>query len=491
MIPASLQCPQCGAPLTVETAAAVMIVCASCRSTITRDADGARRVGRMAELVEDGSPVRLGTHGRCGERGFRVAGRLRLRYDDGEWNEWFIEFDRGGTGWLSDASAQYAVTELRDDAAAVALVPSFAGVAVGGPIKVADVLYSVSDVRTARCVGGEGELPMIVGDGWTARVVDARRGAAFVTVDYSDGTPVAYVGATDAITFDAATLRARDDVLASAIGYRGDIVPLACPQCAGPITVVAAMATAVVCPYCGSELDCSGPRAEILSAAHRVASFRPTLPLGTTGTLDGIAYTLIGAIRCSVPGDASEPAWTEYLLFSPRAGYLWLVETVEGWQRVQVCDTWPTDVDNASCRYAGRAWRRRYAYASRVDEVFGAFNWRVRRGDVTTITEYVNRTESLNKESTDEEVTWSLASPVASETLRRAFKAAIPPVPSPRVAPLPSISRVSDDDGDLTGPAVVASIMLLVLNSAVTPAALLIGLALVWAPILLRGWADD
>lgn len=483
----TLQCPQCGAALKVETAATVMIVCASCRSTITRDAEGARRVGVMAELVEDGSPVQLGTRGACGTRGFRVMGRLRLRYDGGEWNEWFVDFDTGGTGWLSDASAQYAVTEVAAWASAVAAVPAFESIRAGQVLRISDMDYTASDVRTAQCVGGEGELPMVVGEGWTAKVVDARRRDLFATLDYTDGAPVAYVGVAGAVAFDASTLRSREAVQAAAGAYRGDIMPLACPQCGGAISLVAALATQVACPYCGSLLDCSGPRAEILEAAHRAAKFKPTLALGAKGTLDGTSYTVIGAMRCRVPNDSSEPPWTEYLLFAAHAGYLWLVETQDGWQRVQVCDVWP-DMNAGSCRWGSRGWYRGYVYDSRVEEVFGAFNWRVRRGDITHISEYANGADVLTREATDDEITWSLARPLADAVVRRAFG-----LPVPARANLGQIAKRADatDDGDLISPAVLATIAIFILSDVFTMPAMVIGLLLIWAPVALRHQLGD
>ncbi|WZB64528.1 hypothetical protein WJ970_28860 [Achromobacter xylosoxidans] len=36
-----------------------------------------------------------------------------MRYDDGFWNEWYLWFEDGSDGWLSDASGQYAVTRRR------------------------------------------------------------------------------------------------------------------------------------------------------------------------------------------------------------------------------------------------------------------------------------------------------------------------------------------------------------------------------------------
>ena len=53
----------------------------------------------------------------------------------------------------------------------------------------------------------------------------------------------------------------------------------------------------------------------------------------------------------SADPDPDEPSdWIEYLLFSPVKGFTWLVETDEGWERVQVCDTWPSHNNATSVR---------------------------------------------------------------------------------------------------------------------------------------------
>jgi hypothetical protein len=55
--------------------------------------------------------------------------------------------------------------------------------------------FVAADVRTARCTGGEGELPFRVANGWQARVGDFRCGEKFLTLDYSEGSPPAlYLG---------------------------------------------------------------------------------------------------------------------------------------------------------------------------------------------------------------------------------------------------------------------------------------------------------
>src|ERR1700761_7371375 len=106
----STSCPQCGAPLEFRSAAAVMAVCESCRSTLLKQGEAVERIGEMATVFEDYSPLQLGATGRYASRLFTLLGRIQLRYDAGYWTEWYAAFDDGTFGWLSDASGQYAIT---------------------------------------------------------------------------------------------------------------------------------------------------------------------------------------------------------------------------------------------------------------------------------------------------------------------------------------------------------------------------------------------
>jgi len=480
-----LLCPQCGASVRFESPGAVMVVCAACRSTLTRDAQAARRIGHMADLVEDGSVVQLGTRGRAGQLGFHVLGRLRLRYDAGAWNEWYIAFDDGTYGWLSDADAHYAVTRRDESIDSAQLLP-FEELRAGGPVKLAGLLYTVSDIRPrCHCIGGEGELPLQAGDGWDARVVDARRESSFVTIDYSDDAPVVYSGTAGEIEFDAGTLRTKEDIADSTGRYRGQMLPLDCPNCAGTVNIAVAMATQVVCPSCSSLLDCSGDRAEIIEANRRVARFTTTIPMGARGKIGAVEYDVIGIMRCDVPDAAGEPDWTEYLLFNPQRGYLWLVQTQEGWQSVTVCDAWPAVTNDASARWGNRTWTRRYAYASRVEQVFGAFNWRVQRGDTSQIVDFACNNDMLTREQSGDEVVWLHAVRISATTVARAFG-----LPTPRQT-LPTRAEADpetdDEAGELITIGVVATMLLFILSEEISAVAMFFGIALVWLPLWMTG----
>ena len=68
--------------------------------------------GRDSALLEDFSPLQIGTRGFFDDRKFTLIGRLQVHYDVGAWNEWYVLFDDGQTGWLSEVGDLYAMTCL-------------------------------------------------------------------------------------------------------------------------------------------------------------------------------------------------------------------------------------------------------------------------------------------------------------------------------------------------------------------------------------------
>ena len=52
-------CPGCGAPVEFRSAQSTHAVCAYCQSTVVRQGDTLARIGKMAELFDDFSPLQL------------------------------------------------------------------------------------------------------------------------------------------------------------------------------------------------------------------------------------------------------------------------------------------------------------------------------------------------------------------------------------------------------------------------------------------------
>jgi ribosomal protein S27AE len=415
-------CPQCGAPVKFTSTASVMAVCGACRSTLLKDAESVKRIGEMADVLEDYSPLCLGATGKFDSKRFDVIGRIQLRFDEGFWNEWYVWFEDGSDGWLSDASGQYAVTRRRK-VKSLQGMPAFTDISPGDELKLDGQRFVAADVRTAQAGGAQGELPFVPGDGWEAKVADYRSLDAFLTLDFSDAPePELYIGkAFDLSAMQAGSLRTNEQVEETAGRFRGQIKALECPNCGAPISFVAAMATHVVCPSCASAVDCSGPTAEVIEKGRKVKAITTTLSLGAVAKIDGASFTLIGLMKCADP-DPDEPSdWIEYLLFNPAKGFIWLVETDEGWERVQVCDTWPSLNNATSVRWRSKLYQKLYDYTSRVEMPLGAFNWRVKAGDTTKITDYKAGTLKLTRELAANELGWSASAPIAPAQLAEWF----------------------------------------------------------------------
>ncbi len=420
----TVSCPSCGAPLQFRSHASVLAVCEFCRATVLKELETVRDLGKMSEVLEDYSRIQVGTSGIHGGRSFTVVGRIQLRYDAGMWNEWYLLFDDGSDGWLGDASGQYVLTTRREPAAGW---PAFDAIQVARQYDIGFGPYVASDKRVAKCTGGQGELPFRVGEGWEARVADFRRGPSFATLDYSDGTPpLLYAG--NAVTLEAMKcqlLRDDEQIKASAGKYRGKLDVLQCRSCGTSIRYLPGLAANCVCPSCSTRMDASSPKVEVLlkGEEHERVSF--SLSLGAVAKIGAQSYTVLGAMRRE---DDEGERWDEYLLYSTQGPFFWLVETSEGWSRSQVMDDWPAPPlpSMQAVQVDGVSYTRTWDYPARVVYAAGAFNWRVRAGDVVKVTEYEHGQNGLAAEYTDEELSWSRSSPVAQDQVLSWFGLAKP-----------------------------------------------------------------
>jgi hypothetical protein len=421
----STSCPQCGAPLEFRSAAAVMAVCGSCRSTLLKRGEAVERIGEMASVFEDYSPLQLGVTGRHESRVFTLLGRIQLRYDAGYWTEWYAAFDDGTFGWLSDASGQYAVTTQQNLDGSADEPPQFDSLRPGVGFHFGGRRYLASDIRTAQCVGGEGELPFRVGDGWQARVADFRYEDKFITLDYSDadqqsGKPVVYAGASVELdTLACQGLRDEAEIRGSAGRYRGELGAFTCPSCGASLECPIGVANYVICGSCHAGVDCSAEQVTLFSKKREVESIETPLQLGASATFDGAKYTALGFMRCRTPD--GESSWEEYLLHNLERGFLWLVHSEGRWERVDVLNNWPMISKDGQVLEGGKTYRERERYDAVVAYVAGAFNWRVQVGDKTSITDFTWRDFKMTRETTADEIVWSRAKPLSNSKVAERF----------------------------------------------------------------------
>lgn len=193
-----VNCPQCGAPAPFR-GPAVSLVCEYCDSTIVRTGVDIKLIGKVSAIVDNGSPIILGSRGRHKGVPFEVAGRLQVSYSRGTWNEWFVTFADGTIGWLPDAQGQFSIVRPIDAKAVAGRVPPFSQIGLNMPLTIGTVKAIVVDARAAAYKGAEGILPFDAQPGMQFYGVDLRgHDGEFASLDYGTSgehqQPIPYVG---------------------------------------------------------------------------------------------------------------------------------------------------------------------------------------------------------------------------------------------------------------------------------------------------------
>ena len=80
-------CPGCGAPVEFRSAQSAFAVCPYCQSTVVRQGETLARIGKMAELFDDFSPLQLFASGRIQDKPFTLVGQLQYSYTGRRWTE--------------------------------------------------------------------------------------------------------------------------------------------------------------------------------------------------------------------------------------------------------------------------------------------------------------------------------------------------------------------------------------------------------------------
>jgi hypothetical protein len=178
----------------------VQTVCEYCKSILIRTDIDLQKVGQVADLPPDSSPIQIGTEGVYGKRSFVAIGRIIYRYDQGSWNEWHLMMNDGKSGWLSDAQLSYAVTF------AVSGQKLPRECRVGQDYAWNNQTYTVSTITKAHYSGVEGELPFQYWDKTDVVFIDLMSHSEMLaTIDYSEDPPLLFLG--ESIDFDNLKLK--------------------------------------------------------------------------------------------------------------------------------------------------------------------------------------------------------------------------------------------------------------------------------------------
>lgn len=174
----------------------------------------------------------------------------------------------------------------------------------------------------------------------------------------------------------------------------------------------------VTCPSCKSIIDANDPDYKVLQKGLKKKLYAPHVPLNSRGKLHGILWEIIGFL---VKEDAGYE-WQEYLLFNPYEGYRWLVEVNGHFAIYKRIHNNPKYNYLSDINYRGQKFRLFNKGKAKVIYVEGEFFWRVKRGDVTFVEDYIAPPQGLSLEKTENEQSWTFGHYVKSETIKQVFK---------------------------------------------------------------------
>lgn len=428
-------CPSCAAPIEFQKGSTIVIICPFCHSAVARTDRGLEDLGKVAEIVDSQSPLKVGLKGEFQGHKFELTGRAQNRHElGGVWDEWYATFANGWVGWLAEAQGRFYLTFYQPLPEGVRL-PSFEQLQLGQPVSQipSKTPLLVTEKGTATAIAAEGEIPYKFEPNEQSHYADlSGAGKVFGTIDYSMNPPWVFVG--QQVTLEEIGLGHAKPVTREAA--RVSTQGMGCPNCGGPLSLTAPdKAERVVCPYCNSLLDVNQGKLSWLKALKPPPSPPDfALKIGMVGTFNETQFKIIGAVVRSVKIEGVTYYWHEYLLYNPMVGFRWLVHSDNHWNFVEAVN--PGDVKShqsygfgAPVEYNGQKFRIFQDAQAKVEYVQGEFYWRVEQGETVRAIDYVAPPLMISEEISGNEINWSVGIYQTVADIEKAFNISDLPKP--------------------------------------------------------------
>lgn len=434
------RCPSCAGTLEFKAGSTLVIICPHCRSAVARTDRGLEDLGKVAEIIQSESPLRLGLKGNWRGHRFEITGRVQHRHElGGVWDEWYATFSNGWVGWLAEAQGRFYLTFHQPVKAGL---PNFDSLYPGERIEInlpkkGILSLVVNEKGTATAIAAEGEIPYKFEPEQKKLFADLQATeGVFATLDYETNPPVLFLGEEVTLKdlgWENLSPVKRDIKVVSAVS-------LNCPNCGAPLSLQAPDKTErFACPYCDSLLDVNQGKLTWLKSLKKPKKVNFALELGMTASFGNLTSNqpmkIIGSTVRSVTIHGETYYWHEYLLYNPKIGFRWLVHSDNHWNFVEPAN--PAEIFKRSDReivYRGKIFKIFQDAEAKVEYVRGEFYWRVEQGEKVRAIDYVAPPFSLSCELTQKEINWSLGHYLRVSEVEKAFGVKDLPKPA-NVAP--------------------------------------------------------
>ncbi|MEO7658859.1 MAG: DUF4178 domain-containing protein [Pyrinomonadaceae bacterium] len=421
-------CPSCAGPIEFKAGSTIVVVCPFCRSAVSRSDRALEDLGKVAEIADSSSPLKLGLKGEYKGTRFELTGRTQNRHElGGFWDEWYATFSNGWVGWLAEAQGRFYLTFYQPLPQDVSL-PTHAGLQLGQTVPEipSPTSLMVQEKGKGTSVAADGEIPYKLVPGEQFEYADlAGKNNAFATIDYSMEPPWVFVG--NQVTLDEIGLGDAKPVQREA--KRVSTAGMGCPNCGGPLKLVAPdQAERVTCPNCDSLLDVNEGNLTYLKSLNPPPNAPDFVaPIGAEGTFPGdVKFKIIGSVVRSVMIEGVQYFWHEYLLYNPSIGFRWLVHSDNHWNFVEPVS--PADIEQTSVfgsdttvKYNGKTYKIFQDAPAVVEYVKGEFYWRVEQGEAVRAVDYVSAPGMLSQEISPNEINWSAGTYMTNDEVEKAF----------------------------------------------------------------------
>lgn len=444
-------CPNCGDSVPFKSEFSTHAVCASCDSLIVRQGASVENLGKVAEIQQDGSPLQLGTTGHYIGKTFQIIGRIQLRYGDGFWNEWYLLYSSGETGWLGEAMGEYFLSFQADAGAAL---PRQHQLGLGDKIGLGNESFVVTGVTENQLAAYEGEIPFLVDSEQTFKTFDLRSvSGKAATIDFSDDPPSLFIGEYkrfEEIKFSGLRQEGQPPEPGSGIRVPAATAGLEkfnCPTCGAPHSVQGGVRSKVlVCQYCDSAVDISNSSLNVIWREQKMRQKLQQgtdIPLGSVANFGGDEYKAIGYVKKSVTYEGINYPWVEYLLYNRTNGYRWLVESDGHYTLMETLPKVPSyhgagpvgKPNPVAVEYEGQSFRHFQPSTAVVEAVAGEFYWRVKVGEAAINYDFVAPPKMLSMEASQTSYVWAAGLYLEPQEVRNLFGLERPLKPPVGVAP--------------------------------------------------------